>query len=96
MLRRKGEEIRRFVNGADVGKRLCGRADSVIESCSVAVQSTGRFYSSSVIKTEGLLMHWWGSKCLWRALSLCGFLFVLPGFSHCSQLGGAQNRRLSF
>lgn len=95
MLRRKGKEIRRFVNWADVGKWLCGRADSIIESCSAAVETTGRFHSRSIIKTEGLLMHWWGFKCLWRALSLCGFLFVLPGFSHCSQLGGPQNSRLS-
>lgn len=98
MLRRKGKEIRsrRFAKWADVGKWLRGRADSIIESCAVVAQTTGRFHSSSIIKTEGLLMHWWGFKCLWRTLSLCGFLFVLPGFTHCSQLGGPQSRRLSY
>lgn len=62
MMRRKGKEMRsrRFVKRADVGKQLRGRADSIIESCAVAAQTTRRFHSSLVIKTEVLLMHWWG------------------------------------
>lgn len=53
------------------------------------------FHRSSVIKTDRLLMDWWGLKCLWRALSLCGFMFVLPSFSHCSQPGDPWCRRLT-
>lgn len=79
-----------------LGSWLRGRADSIIASSAVAAQTTGRSHSSSIIKTEGLLMQWWGFKCLWRAHSLCGFLFVLPGFSHCSQPGGPRSRRLSY
>lgn len=79
-----------------LGSWLRGRADSIIVSSAVAAQTTGRSHSSSIIKTEGLLMQWWGFKCLWRAHSLCGFLFVLPGFSHCSQPGGPRSRRLSY
>lgn len=98
MFKRKGTEIRNrhFVNWADVGKWLRGRADSIIESSAVAAQTTGSFHSSTVIKIERLWMHWWGLKHLWRALSLCGFLFVLPGLSHCSQPGGPWSRRLSY
>lgn len=92
-VKKTSERSGRLVNGADVGKWLRGRADSITESGAVAAQTTGRFHSSSVIKTEGLLMHWWGVKCLWRVLSLCGFLFVLQGFSHCSEPGGPQSRR---
>lgn len=84
-VKKTSERRRRFVNGADVGEWLRGRADSIIDSCAVAAQT------SSVIKTEGLLMHWWGFKCLWRVLSLCGSLFVLQGFSHCSEPGGPQS-----
>lgn len=57
---RKGGTLRnrRFGKGADVGKWLCGRAESITEWR--AAPASGRFHSSSLIKTEGLLMHWWG------------------------------------
>lgn len=51
---------------------LRGRADSITESCAATAQTTGRSPSSSIIKTEGLLMHWWGFGGLWRERSLCG------------------------
>lgn len=51
---------------------LRGRADSITESCAATAQTTGRSLSSSIIKTEGLLMHWWGFGGLRRELWLCG------------------------
>lgn len=73
-MRRKGKEMksRHFVKRADVGKQLRGRADSIIESRAVSAQTTRRFHSSSVIKTEVLLMHWWGLNISGESCSLLG------------------------
>ncbi len=94
MLTRKGKEIRsrRLVNWAVVGWWLRGRADSIVESSARAAQTTGRHHSSAVIKTEGLLMHWWGFKCLWRALTVWLFICFARPQSVFSALGPTRQQ----